>query len=142
MKTCLVCQNDSDRVELLRIPVRVEGDLFGHMLVCRGCFDLLGADEVKSVVTSAVAESSYEDSQFIRAEAAEGSPPKSPRNSAEFSLTPALLDNPEAFAKALGENLAPLLLDRYRAGQNHVNLLTVCGETENGLLFRAVAENP
>ena len=68
MKNCLVCQTDSDRVELFRIPVRIEGEHQGDMLVCRSCFELLGVDEAKMLVAEAVRERSFVESNFLAAE--------------------------------------------------------------------------
>jgi hypothetical protein len=67
MKSCLVCQTDSDRVELFRIPVRIEDVHQGDMLVCRSCVETLGVEEAKQLVAVAVREQGYEESNFLSA---------------------------------------------------------------------------
>jgi hypothetical protein len=144
MKNCLVCQSDSDRVELLRIPVSVEGAPFGDLLICRNCFELLGSEEVKQLVSVAISEHSYEASQFIPVGEgqADAVGPVIPR-STTFVVSEAMLNNSAEFARALGENLAPLLLARYEKNQYRVNFLTVCAPDEEGITrFRVVAEDP
>ena len=67
MKSCLVCQTDSDRVELFRIPVRIEDAHQGDMLVCRNCVELLGVEEAKQLVAEAVRGQAFQESNFLSA---------------------------------------------------------------------------
>ncbi len=143
MKTCLVCQSDADRVELQRLPVQREGSPFGDFLICKGCFELLGADEVKRLIAEAVRERSYDASQFIAAEGEAAPEDETPLpRELEFTVAQAVLRDAAAFAGTLGEHLAPLLLARYRRGLSRVNLLTACAADADGNFhLQVVAED-
>ena len=125
--------------------MRVESILQGEMLVCRNCFEVLGVEEVKALVSMAFQEKSYNASQFIAVDASDEENEIAPAatRSIDLSVPQEVLADPEAWVRFVGESLAPLLLAQYHRGQNQVNLLTACvDQGDRTYHFRAVVEIP
>ncbi len=115
MKNCLICQTGQDQVALNRIPVAVQGAAWGDILVCVNCMEMLGPMQVKDVVTLAIQEKSYEPNHvFLADEKEEADQPQA--SSFELPVSAALLRDPEAFARMVGEKVGARLWEMHRGG--------------------------
>jgi hypothetical protein len=138
MKNCLICQTGQDQVALNRIPVAMEGAPWGDVLVCAGCLEVLGAAEVKSLIGAAVGERSFEPSNVILAEEpAEAAAVVEP-GLVELPVSPALLRDPQAFARTVGEKMGAKLWDLHRQGvSDAVWTTSLTPDGEGGYVFAA-----
>jgi hypothetical protein len=137
MKNCLICQTGQDQVALNRIPVSMEGSPWGDMLVCASCFEVLGAEEVKHLIGVAVREKSFEPSNVILANEKAGAPEVEP-GLVELPVSPALLRDPQAFARTVGEKMGAKLWDLHRQGvSDAVWSTSLTPDGEGGYVFSA-----
>jgi hypothetical protein len=138
MKNCLVCQTGQDQVSLTRIPVNLEGAPWGDILVCANCFEVLGASEVKNLIQIAVQEKSFEPSNVIlKGEKADQEEPIEP-GMLEMPVSPALLRDQQAFARAIGERMGAKLWELHRKGVSEAVWTTnVTPDGEGGFVFAA-----
>jgi len=137
MKNCLICQTGQDQVALNRIPVSMEGSPWGDMLVCASCFEVLGAEEVKHLIGVAVREKSFEPSNVILANEKAGAPEVEP-GLVELPVSPALLRDPLAFARTVGEKMGAKLWDLHRQGvSDAVWSPSLTPDGEGGYVFSA-----
>lgn len=137
MKNCLICQTGQDQVALNRIPVSMEGSPWGDMLVCASCFEVLGAEEVKHLIGVAVREKSFEPSNVILANEKAETPEVEP-GLVELPVSPALLRDPQAFARTVGEKMGAKLWDLHRQGASDAVWSTsLTPDGEGGYIFSA-----
>jgi hypothetical protein len=137
MKNCLICQTGQDQVALNRIPVSMEGSPWGDMLVCASCFEVLGAEEVKHLIGVAVREKSFEPSNVILANEKTGAGEVEP-GLVELPVSPALLRDPQAFARTVGEKMGAKLWDLHRQGvSDAVWSTSLTPDGEGGYIFSA-----
>lgn len=137
MKNCLICQTGQDQVALNRIPVAMEGAPWGDVLVCAGCLEVLGAAEVKSLISAAVGERSFEPSNVILAEEKPETAPVEP-GMVELPVSAALLRDPQAFARNVGEKMGAKLWDLHRQGvSDAVWTTSLTPDGEGGYVFAA-----
>jgi hypothetical protein len=152
MKQCLVCQTSEDQASLHRLPVSLEGQPLADFLVCAGCIELLGSEQVASLVRAAALEGAYQPSQIIpapgselerqsnagqRAQSTSNASPEAPRT-LDLALPAGALANEATFGAWLGEKVAPLLLGQYRQGRGQVTLLTSLTQGETEYRFRVL----
>lgn len=137
MKNCLICQTGQDQVALNRIPVAMEGSHWGDMLVCASCLEVLGAEEVKALIGAAVREKSFEPSNVILADENTGAAPVEP-GLVELPVSAALLRDPQAFARTVGEKMGAKLWDLHRQGvSDAVWTTSLSPDGEGGFVFAA-----
>ena len=137
MKNCLICQTGQDQVALNRIPVAMEGARWGDVLVCAGCLEVLGAAEVKSLIGAAVGERSFEPSNVILAEEKAEAAAVEP-GLVELPVSAALLRDPQAFARTVGEKMGAKLWDLHRQGASDAVWTTsLTPDGEGGYVFAA-----
>ncbi|GEM_PF-2511984 len=138
MKNCLVCQTGQDQVSLTRIPVNMEGALWGDILVCANCFSVLGAPEVKNLIQIAVQEKSFEPSNVIlKGEKENRDAPIEP-GMLELPVSAALLRDQQAFGRAIGERVGAKLWDMHRKGvSDAVWTTSLTPDGEGGYVFAA-----
>jgi hypothetical protein len=137
MKNCLICQTGQDQVALNRVPVALQGALWGDMLVCAGCLEVLGAEEVKQLIGVAVREKSFEPSNVILADEKAASAAVEP-GMVELPVSPALLRDPQAFARTVGEKMGAKLWDLHRQGvSDAVWTTSLTPDGEGGYVFAA-----
>ncbi len=144
MKQCLICQASDDQASLLRLPVTVEGNPLGDFLVCSACVELLGKEQIATLVRTAASEGSYAPENILAApgneeiETADSvNEAPAPRSMAQ-EVPAGILNDPDRFGAWLGKNLAPLLLGQYGQGRGQVTLLTSLTQDGNEFQFRAV----
>lgn len=137
MKNCLICQTGQDQTALSRVPVALEGSPWGDVLVCAGCLETLGTDDVKRLIGVAVREKSFEPSNVIlsgEAETAESIEP----GSVELPVSAALLRDQLAFARMVGEKVGGKLWDLHRRGvSDAVWTTSLSPDGEGGYIFSA-----
>ena len=137
MKNCLICQTGQDQVALNRIPVALEGAPWGDILVCAGCLEALGAEEVKSLIGIAVREKSFEPSNVILADEKDEAAAVEP-GLVEVPVSAALLRDPQAFARMVGEKMGAKLWDLHRRGvSDAVWTTSLTPDGEGGYIFAA-----
>ena len=137
MKNCLICQTGQDQVALNRIPVKMEGAHWGDILVCANCFNVLGAEEVKSLISIAVREKSFEPSNVILAGESANAPSVEP-GVVEIPVSAALLRDNQAFARVVGEKMGAKLWDLHRQGVSEAVWTTsITPDGEAGYVFAA-----
>lgn len=137
MKNCLICQTGQDQVALNRIPVAMQGTPWGDILVCANCFEVLGADEVKSLIGIAVREKSFEPTNVILAGESASAATVEP-GSVELPVSPALLRDQQAFARMVGEKMGFKLWELHRQGvSDAVWTTSLSPDGEGGFLFAA-----
>jgi hypothetical protein len=137
MKNCLICQTGQDQVALNRIPVALEGSHWADVLVCASCLEVLGAEEVKGLIGAAVREKSFEPSNVILADEQTGVTAVEP-GLVEFPVSAALLRDPQAFARAVGEKMGAKLWDLHRQGvSDAVWTTSLSPDGEGGYVFAA-----
>ena len=143
MKNCLICQTGQDQVALHRIPVALEGSPWGDMLVCAGCLEVLGADEVKGLIGIAVREKSFEPSNVILTDEKKVAAAVEP-GQVELPVSAALLRDPQAFARTVGEGMGAKLWDLHRQGvSDAVWTTSLTPDGEGGYVFAAAfAQTP
>lgn len=137
MKNCLVCQTGQDQVALNRIPVSMEGSPWGDFLVCANCFQTLGAEQVRELIRVAVQEKSFEPSNVLR-EGETASPAAEP-GALDLPVSQALLRDPVAFARFVGEKLGARLWELHKGGVSRADLSTsLTPDGEGGYVFSAL----
>jgi hypothetical protein len=137
MKNCLICQTGQDQVALNRIPVALQGAPWGDVLVCAGCLEVLGAEEVKQLIGVAVREKSFEPSNVILADERTGAAAVEP-GLVELPVSAALLRDPQAFARTVGEKMGAKLWDLHRQGvSDAVWTTSLTPDGEGGYVFAA-----
>jgi hypothetical protein len=138
MKNCLVCQTGQDQVSLTRIPVNLEGAHWGDVLVCRNCFEVLGAQEVKSLIQIAVAEKSFEPGNIILAGEKEGKDAPMEPGLVEAPISAALLRDSQAFSRMVGDKMGAKLWELHRKGvSDAVWSTSLSPDGEGGFIFSA-----
>lgn len=136
MKNCLICQTGQDRVALNRIPVSLEGAHWGDFLICSGCLQALGADQVKALIRAAVEEKSFEPANVLLAGEAEA--PEAEPGTLDLPVSAALLKDPAAFARFVGEKVGAKLWELHRRGPSGGRLATALSpDGEGGYIFTA-----
>lgn len=136
MKNCLVCQAGQDQAALNRIPVSMEGSPWGDFLVCADCFRTLGPEQVRELIRSAMQEKSFDPSNVLR-EGESASPAAEP-GTLDLPVSPALLRDPVAFARFVGEKLGAKLWELHKAGVSRADLATsLTPDGEGGFIFSA-----
>lgn len=146
MKQCLICQSTEDQASLIRLPVSLEGQPLGDLLVCSGCVELLGQEEVATLVKAAVVEGAYQPSQIIPAPGSDLESAQSASSSLgadaprtlDLAMPASALADEKAFGAWVGDRLAPLLLGQYRKGRGQVTLLTSLTQNESDYQFRVI----
>lgn len=136
MKNCLICQTGQDLVSLTRIPVSMEGSPWGDFLVCSTCLQTLGQEQVRDLIRIAVQEKSFEPSNVLRAgeSPAESVEP----GSLELPVSPAILRDPVAFARFIGEKVGGKLWELHKGGVSKARLATsLTPDGEGGFVFSA-----
>lgn len=136
MKNCLICQTGQDQVSLTRVPVTMEGSPWGSFLVCGGCFGTLGKEQVRDLIRVAMQEKSYEPSNVLLDDESpdEGAQP----GALDLPVSAALLRDPVAFARFVGEKLGGKLWELHRRGVSRANLATsLSPDGEGGYVFSA-----
>jgi hypothetical protein len=143
MKNCLICQTGQDQVALNRIPVAMQGSPWGDMLVCASCLEVLGGEEVKGLISAAVREKSFEPSNVILADEKTGTAEVEP-GLVELPVSAALLRDPLAFARTVGEKMGAKLWDLHRQGvSDAVWSTSLTPDGEGGYVFAAAfAQSP
>jgi hypothetical protein len=137
MKNCLICQTGQDQVSLNRIPVAMEGTPWGDILVCAGCLESLGADDVKHLIGLAVREKSFEPSNVILAGESDRAESVEP-GVVELPVSAALLRDQQAFARLVGEKMGAKLWDLHRRGvSDAVWTTSLTPDGEGGYVFAA-----
>jgi hypothetical protein len=137
MKNCLICQTGQDQTALNRVPVALEGSPWGDVLVCAGCLETLGPDDVKRLIGVAVREKSFEPSNVILAGEAETAESIEP-GSVELPVSAALLRDQLAFARMVGEKVGGKLWDLHRRGvSDAVWTTSLSPDGEGGYIFSA-----
>lgn len=137
MKNCLICQTGQDQAALNRIPVAMEGKPWGDILVCANCFEVLGADEVKSLITIAVREKSLDQSNVIMAGESAAAAAVEP-GMVELPVSAALLRDQQAFARMVGEKMGYKLWELHRQGvSDAVWTTSLTPDGEGGYQFAA-----
>lgn len=137
MKNCLICQTGQDQVALNRVPVAMEGSPWGDILVCASCLEVLGAEEVKALIAAAVREKSFEPSNVILVDEKVGAAAVEP-GLVELPVSAALLRDPQAFARTVGEKMGAKLWDLHRQGvSDAVWTTSLTPDGEGGYLFAA-----
>lgn len=137
MKNCLICQTGQDQVSLNRVPVALEGAPWGDILVCAGCLEALGPDEVRHLIGIAVREKAFEPSNVILADEKTESAAVEP-GLVELPVSAALLRDPQAFARAIGEKMGAKLWDLHRQGvSDAVWTTSLTPDGEGGYVFAA-----
>lgn len=137
MKNCLICQTGQDQVALNRVPVAMGGSPWGDILVCAGCLDVLGAEEVKNLIGIAVREKSFEPSNVILAGEKDAAAAVEP-GLVELPVSAALLRDPQAFARTVGERMGAKLWDLHRQGVSEAVWTTsLTPDGEGGYVFAA-----
>lgn len=136
MKNCLICQTGHDQVSLTRVPVNVENVHWGDILVCANCFQTLGSQQVRELISVAVQEKSFEPSNVLRA--GENPMEAAQPGILELPVSPALLRDPVAFARFVGEKLGGRLWELHRVGDSKARLATCLSpDGEGGYVFSA-----
>jgi hypothetical protein len=136
MKNCLICQTGQDQVSLTRIPVSMEGSPWGSFLVCGNCFETLGKEQVRDLIRVAVQEKSFEPSNILLED-------ESPDEAAlpgnlDLPVSAALLRDPVAFSRFVGEKLGCKLWELHRHGVSRASLATsLSPDGEGGFVFSA-----
>lgn len=136
MKNCLICQTGQDLVSLTRIPVSMEKAHWGDFLVCSNCLQTLGGEQVRDLIRIAVQEKSFEPTNVLRAgeSAVESIEP----GTLDLPVSPALLRDPVAFARFVGEKLGGKLWELHRTGVSKARLATaLTPDGEGGFVFSA-----
>ncbi len=137
MKNCLICQTGQDQVSLNRIPVNMQGTHWGDFLVCTGCFEALGGEEVKSLIGIAVREGAFEPSNVIMDGEKTGNVAVEP-GVVELPVSAALLRDNLAFARMVGEKMGAKLWDLHRQGVSEAVWTTsLSPDGEGGYVFAA-----
>ena len=116
MKNCLICQTGQDQVSLTRISIKMEGAPWGDMLVCKNCFEMLGVAEVKNLVGVAVKEKSFDATNVILADESPEEESSASNGQFEMPVSAALLRDPSAFSRMVGEKLGAKLWEMHRGG--------------------------
>lgn len=116
MKNCLICQTGQDQATLNRIPISLDGRPWADVLVCTGCFETLGKDQVKELISVAVREKSYEASNVLLVDEVEMAEETARSGMIELPVSPSLLRDKQAFARAVGEKLGAKLWEFHRKG--------------------------
>jgi hypothetical protein len=144
MKNCLICQTGQDQVSLTRVPVNLEGSHWGDLLVCRNCFEVLGAEEVKNLIRIAVSEKSFEPANVILHGEAEGPGAPPEPGLVELPVSAAMLRDQQAFARLVGEKMGAKLWELHRQGVSEaVWNTTLTPDGEGGYVFAAAyAQSP
>lgn len=136
MKNCLVCQTGQDQVALNRIPVSMEGSPWGDVLVCVNCFETLGAAQIRELIRIAVQEKGLEPSNVLRA--GEDPAASAEPGSVDLPVSPALLRDPVAFARFVGEKVGAKLWELHKGGVSKAALQTsLTPDGEGGYVFTA-----
>ena len=136
MKNCLICQTGQDQVALNRIPVNMEGGHWGDVLICINCFETLGAVQVKELIRVAITEKSFEPTNVLLS--GESHIESVEPGSIELPVSPALLRDPVAFARFVGEKLGSKLWELHRGGVSQAKLATsLTPDGEGGYIFSA-----
>jgi hypothetical protein len=139
MKNCLVCQTGQDQVSLTRIPLNLEGSHWGDVLICKNCFQVLGAEEVKSIIQVAVAEKSFEPGNVILSGETVGAEAPMEPGSLELPVSAALLRDQQAFARFVGEKVGAKLWELHRKGASDAVWTTsLSPDGEGGFIMAAV----
>lgn len=136
MKNCLICQTGQDLVALTRIPVSMEGSPWGDLLVCATCLQTLGPDQVRDLIRVAVVEKSFEPSNVFRA----GEDPTTAVEPGmlELPVSLALLRDPVAFARFVGEKVGGKLWELHKGGVSKAGIATaLTPDGEGGFIFTA-----
>ena len=143
MKNCLICQTGQDQVSLNRIPVAMQGTPWGDILVCANCFEVLGGEEVKSLIGIAVREKSFEPSNVILAGESASAAAVEP-GMVELPVSAALLRDQQAFARMVGEKMGYKLWELHRQGvSDAVWTTSLSPDGEGGYQFAAAfAQSP
>ncbi|HKP98570.1 MAG TPA: hypothetical protein VJ385_22760 [Fibrobacteria bacterium] len=138
MKNCLICQTGQDQVSLTRVPVNLEGAPWGDILVCRNCFEVLGAEEVKHLIRIAVQEKSFEPGNVLLAGEKEGKDAPLEPGMVEVPVSAALLRDPQAFSRSVGEKMGAKLWELHRRGVSEAVWSTsLTPDGEGGYVFAA-----
>jgi hypothetical protein len=136
MKNCLICQTGQDQVSLTRIPVSMEGSPWGSFLVCSGCFGTLGKEQVLGLVRVAVQEKSFEPSNVLLDD--ESPDEATQPGTLDLPVSAALLRDPVAFARFVGEKLGCKLWELHRHGVSRASMTTsLTPDGEGGYVFSA-----
>lgn len=136
MKNCLICQSGQDLAPLTRIPVNMEGSHWGDFLICANCLNTLGAEQVRELIRIAVQEKSFEPSNVLRA--GESQAESVEPGTLDLPVSPALLRDPVAFARFVGEKLGGKLWELHRTGVSRARLATsLSPDGEGGFVFSA-----
>lgn len=145
MKNCLICQTGQDQVSLSRISIKLEGAPWGDMLVCANCMEMLGVDEVKSLIGMAVKEKSFEASNIILVnEASSNASSASQDDEAamgmfEMPISASLLRDSAAFSLKVGEKIAGKLWNLHCGGASDAVWTTsLSPDGEGGFILAAV----
>lgn len=137
MKNCLVCQTGQDQVALNRIPVSMEGSPWGDVLVCTHCFETLGAGQIRELIRIAIQEKGLEPSNVLRAGEDPAAASVDP-GSMDLPVSAALLRDPAAFARIVGEKVGARLWELHRGGVSKAALQTsLTPDGEGGFVFTA-----
>jgi hypothetical protein len=145
MKNCLICQTGQDQVSLSRISIKLEGAPWGDMLVCKNCMEMLGVDEVKSLIGIAVKEKSFEASNIIlvNESVANASSASQEEDAApgmlEMPVSAALLRDSAAFSRKVGEKIGGQLWNMHCSGPSDAVWTTsLTPDGEGGYILAAV----
>lgn len=136
MKNCLVCQTGQDQVALNRIPVSLEGALWGDFLVCANCYETLGTVQVKELIRIAMQEKGFEPANVLRS--GEITSVSAATGTLDLPVSPALLRDPTAFSRFVGEQLGGKLWELHKGGLSQATLATsLTPDGEGGYIFSA-----
>ncbi|MDQ3001934.1 MAG: hypothetical protein M3Y08_11830 [Fibrobacterota bacterium] len=139
MKNCLVCQTGQDQVTLTRIPLNLDSSHWGDVLICKNCFEVLGAEEVKSLIQVAVVEKSFEPGNVILAGEKPGAEAAREPGVLELPVSAALLRDQQAFSRFVGEKVGAKLWDLHRKGvSDAVWTTSLTPDGEGGYIMAAV----
>lgn len=138
MKNCLICQTGQDQAGLTRIPVNLQGAHWGDVLVCGNCLEVLGADEVKKLIRIAVSEKSFDSANVLLADERENAPDPVEPGLVELPVSAAMLRDPQAFARLVGEKMGAKVWELHRRGASDAVWSTsLSPDGEGGYVFAA-----
>ncbi len=139
MKNCLICQTGQDQVALTRISIKMEGAPWGDMLVCKNCLEMLGVAEVKNLVGIAVKEKSFDATNVILVNETPEADSSPTHGQFEMPVSAALLRDPSAFSRMVGEKLGAKLWEMHHAGPSDAVWTTsLSPDGEGGYILAAV----
>jgi hypothetical protein len=138
MKNCLICQSGQDQATLNRIPISLQGKPWADVLVCTHCFETLGKDQVKELISLAVQEKSFEPSNILLADEVELAEETTRSGTLEIPVSPSQLRDKQSFMRAVAEKVGAKLWEFHRKGVSESLWSTsLTPDGEGGFIFSA-----